>query len=291
MQVWNLCGYARKEVMVKMLNKETSKIAFRTQDVRNSHGISVTQYWIPRVEFIKLFFKSGCKESLAFIDFVCNLLREHRAQQERMETTQALSSPELQQKTQELEQLRSWTSSVNELFAAAQRSWNEMAVELAHAKAEAAAKNAIVEHKDIFLTKAVEELDFLKKIIGQKDAEIATKDAQLAAKDVSLAEKSTLVEAKDRVIIEKNAEIASIRTQKLIAAKTIVTRILGNMSVTRRNNIGKELGNIYRTRFGFGPMVVEYDFQGTVCSEEQFPIKDLVWMADVVRQLGASIQE
>lgn len=62
--------------MVKMLNKPSVNIKFRTVDVPNPHGTDITEYWISRNDFVRLFFASECPQSFAFADFIVQFLHD-----------------------------------------------------------------------------------------------------------------------------------------------------------------------------------------------------------------------
>ena len=61
---------------MKMLNKPSTNVKFRTVNIPNPHGTDITQYWISRNDFVHLFFASKCPQSLAFVDFIQAFLRE-----------------------------------------------------------------------------------------------------------------------------------------------------------------------------------------------------------------------
>lgn len=64
--------------MVRALKKTSMKdVQRRVEEVNNPIGTNIVHYWIQRKDFIKVFFKSGSKESLAFIEFVTALLVEN----------------------------------------------------------------------------------------------------------------------------------------------------------------------------------------------------------------------
>lgn len=140
-----------KKNCVKFLQKETTNINFRTELVSNPHGPDITRYWIPREDFIKLFFKSGCNESAAFIKFVCNLLRENGRMMEeykqRIEAVTAGAQPAatqyLQESAEQRAQLVTILNRVTDIISTKDQQWvssvevgNEKAVQVAQLSTE-----------------------------------------------------------------------------------------------------------------------------------------------------------